>query len=196
MRKKFLISIAVLAVIVLVFSGVVAMQPADFRVTRSATIEAPPEAVFAHVNDFHNWEAWSPWAKLDPQAKMTYEGPPSGEGAIVRWDGNNEVGAGSMTIEESSPHQRIQIALAFLRPFESTATAEFAFEPKNEQTVVSWSMAGKNNFIGKAISLFMDCDAMIGGEFEKGLASLKSIVETEQQSESSAAPPEVLQTSN
>lgn len=195
MRKKFLIAIAVLAVIVLVFAGVVAMQPADFRVTRSTAIDAPPEAVYPHVNDFHNWEAWSPWAKLDPQAKMTYEGPSSGPGAIVRWDGNNEVGAGSMTIEESSPHQRIAIGLAFLRPFESTAAAEFAFEPEGEQTAVSWSMSGKNNFIGKAISLFMDCDAMIGGEFEKGLASLKSIVETEQQSEQSAARPELLQTS-
>lgn len=195
MRKKLLIATTVLAVIVVVFAGVVAMQPADFRVTRSTMIVAPPEAVFGHVNDLHKWEAWSPWAKLDPQAAMSYEGPVSGPGAICRWDGNNEVGAGSMTIQESSPHQRIQIGLAFLRPFESTAEAEFAFEPENEQTVVSWSMSGKNNFIGKAISLFMDCDAMIGGEFEKGLASLKSIVEAEQQSEQSAAPPEVLQTS-
>ena len=195
MRKKFLIAIAVLAVIVLVFAGVIAMQPADFRVTRSATIAAPPEAVFVHVNDFHNWEAWSPWAKLDPQAAMTYEGPTSGPGTIVRWDGNDDVGAGSMTIQDSSPNQRIQIGLEFLRPFESTATTEFTFEPDGKQTVVSWSMFGRNNFIGKTISLFMDCDAMIGGDFETGLASLKSIVEAEQRSDQSAVPVETLQTS-
>jgi hypothetical protein len=81
--------------------------------------------VFAQVNDFHNWEAWSPWAKLDPAAKATFEGPHPGKGAIFRWAGNEEVGEGSMTITESRPSELIKIKLEFLKPFEATNTAEF-----------------------------------------------------------------------
>src|SRR5258708_31056603 len=92
-----------LAVIVVVFVAIVAVQPSDFRITRSATIAAPPEAVFAQVNGLHNWEAWSPWAKLDPAAKNTYERPAAGVGAAFTWAGNNKVGAGRMTITESPP---------------------------------------------------------------------------------------------
>jgi hypothetical protein len=110
MFKKILIGFAV---IVVVFVVIVALQPSDFRVARSATISAPASAVFAQVNDFHKWEAWSPWAKLDPAAKNSFEGPPAGIGAIFRWAGNDEVGAGSMTIIESRPSELIRIKLEF-----------------------------------------------------------------------------------
>ncbi len=174
MLKKILI---VLAAIVVVFVVVVAMQPSDFRVARSATISAPAPAVFAQVNDFHKWEEWSPWAKLDPAAKSTFEGPPAGTGAIFRWAGNKEVGEGSMTITESRPSDLIRIKLEFLKPFAATNTAEFTFKPEGDQTAVTWSMSGQSNFIGKAFCLFMDMDKMVGGQFEKGLASMKSIAE-------------------
>jgi hypothetical protein len=82
------------------------------------------------VNDFHNWEAWSPWAKLDPAAKATFEGPSAGTGAIFKWAGNKEVGEGSMTITESRPSDLIRIKLEFLRPFEATNSAEFTFKSK------------------------------------------------------------------
>jgi Polyketide cyclase / dehydrase and lipid transport len=117
MVKKILIAIAG---IVIAFVVVVALQPSEFRIVRSATISAPPPAVFARVNDFHSWEAWSPSAELDPAAKATFEGPPAGVGAIFRWAGNNEVGEGSMTITESHPSDLIGIKLDFLRPFEAT----------------------------------------------------------------------------
>ena len=174
MLKKILISLAVIVVVLVV---VVAMQPSEFRIARSATISAPAPAVFAQVNDFHKWDAWSPWAKLDPAAKATFEGPSAGIGAIFRWAGNEEVGEGSMTITESRPSDLIRIKLEFQRPFAATNTAEFTFKPEGNQTAVTWSMEGKNNFIAKAMCLFMNMDKMVGGQFEKGLASMKSIVE-------------------
>jgi hypothetical protein len=174
MLKKILIA---LAAIVVVFVAVVAMQPSDFRIVRTATMSAPAPAVFAQVNDFHNWEAWSPWAKLDPAAKNSFEGPSAGTGAIFRWAGNKEVGEGSMTITESRPSDLIRITLEFLKPFAATNSVEFTFKPDGDQTAVTWSMAGKNNFISKAICLFMNMDKMVGGKFEEGLAAMKSIAE-------------------
>jgi Polyketide cyclase / dehydrase and lipid transport len=174
MLKKILIAIAV---IVVVFVVVVAIQPSEFRIERSAIISAPASAVFAQVNDFYNWEAWSPWAKLDPAAKATFGGPRAGKGAIFRWAGNEEVGEGSMTITESRPSDLIRIKLEFLKPFEATNTAEFTFKPEDNHTTVTWSMEGQNNFIAKAVCLFMNMDQMVGGQFEKGLASMKSVAE-------------------
>src|SRR6267154_4355204 len=149
-----------LAVLVVVFIIVVATRPADFRVTRTATITAPTEVVFAQVNDLRKWEAWNPWGKLDPACKMTYEGPPSGTGAGYTWAGNNKVGEGRMTITESRPNEVIRLSLEFRKPFKATNTAEFTFKSDGNQTTVSWSMAGKKNFMFKAVGLFMDSDKM------------------------------------
>ena len=171
------IILILVAIAVIIFIIAVAMQPSDFRVTRSTTIIAPASAVFAQVNDLQKWEAWSPWAKLDPDAKNSFEGPTSGTGAILRWAGNNKVGQGSMTIMESRPDEFIRFKLEFLKPFVATNTAEFTFNTENDQTTVTWSMYGKNDFKGKAIGLIMSCDKMVGGQFEKGLATLKSVVE-------------------
>ena len=174
MLKKIFVGIVV---IVVAFVVIVALQPSEFRVARSTTVSAPPAAVFAQVNDFHNWEAWSPWAKLDPAAKVTFEGPSAGEGAIFRWVGNEEVGEGSMMITESRPSDLVRIKLEFLKPFAAINTAEFTFKPEGNRTAVTWSMFGKNNFIAKAFCLFMNMDKMVGGQFEKGLASMKSVTE-------------------
>ena len=178
MRKKILIVLGVLAALVVVFAGVVAMQPSEFRVERTAAIAAPPADVFAQVNDFHHWEAWSPWLNLDPAAKTSYEGPTAGKGAIFKWSGNNDVGEGSMTLTESRPHEWLKIRLDFVRPFEDTSDVEFTFKPEGSQTVVTWSMYGRSNFLGKAICLFMSMDKMIGDKYEEGLANLKTVVET------------------
>jgi len=176
MFKKILL---VLILLVAGFAVVVSLQPADFRISRSATIAAPPDTVFAQVNDFHKWEAWSPWAKLDPQMKTTYEGPPAGTGAAYSWVGNSQVGEGKMTIQESKPAELVKLKLEFLKPMASTSTAEFSFKPKGGNTVVTWSMYGENNFVGKAFSLVMNMDKMLGGYFEKGLAQMKAISEAE-----------------
>jgi hypothetical protein len=174
MLKIILIS---LAVIVLVLVIIIALQPSEFRVARSTAISAPPPAVFARVNDFHKWEAWNPWGKIDPAMKQAYEGAPAGTGAVYTWAGNNEVGEGRMTIIESRPTELIRIKLEFFKPFAATNTAEFTFKPEGNQTAVTWSMFGEKNFMAKAVHLFMNMDKMIGGQFEKGLASMKSIVE-------------------
>ncbi len=174
MLKRILI---VLAIIFVASVVVVALQPDEFRVTRSATIAAPPEAVFAQVNDLHKWETWSPWAKRDPAARNTYEGPAAGIGAAFAWSGNHEVGEGRMTITESRPAELIRVRLDFVKPFKGTATSEFTFKPQSGQTLVTWTMLGRNNFIAKAAHLCMNCDKMVGGDFEQGLAQIKSRTE-------------------
>ena len=173
----FKIILIVVAVLILLFLVIVAIQPSDFRITRSINIAAPAYVVFEQVNDLHKMDAWSPWLEPDPSVKKTYEGLSSGEGAVFAWDGNNQVGEGRLTVTESDPYDLVRIRLDFIKPFATTNTAEFTFEPEGDQTIVTWSMFGKQPFMGKAISLFMDMDKMIGGNFEKGLANMKNIAE-------------------
>lgn len=163
--------VALLILLVLV----IANRPSDFRITRTAVISAPLVVVFAQVNDLRQWQAWSPWAKMDPNAKTTYEGPPEGIGAIMHWAGNRKVGAGNMTILESH-RDIIRIRLQFLKPFPGINTVEFVFKPQGDQTMVTWSMWGTNNFMAKAFGLVVNCDKMVGGQFEQGLASLNAVV--------------------
>jgi len=174
MIKIILLTLAVLLAVLIV---VIATRPATFSVSRSAVIAAPPAVVFAQVNDFRNWEAWSPWAKLDPNSSVTFEGPESGAGAIMKWSGNNEVGEGRQQIVESVAGELVRIRLDFVRPFVSTSDTIFRFEPSGAGVLVTWTMSGENNFIGKAVSLVMDCEKMIGPQFEKGLANLKQVSE-------------------
>lgn len=175
MLTKILITIAI---VLAIFVIIVALRPSDFRVSRSATISAPSAIVFEHVNELRKWEAWSPFVKMDPAMKKTYDGPQSGIGASSSWAGNSQVGEGRMTITDSQPNELIKFKLDFIKPFEGTSTAEFSFKPEGNQTVVTWTMKGTNNFIGKAFSLFMDCDKMLGPQFERGLTDLKSIAES------------------
>lgn len=178
MRKKLLIALGAFAALVIIFVIVVAMQPSDFRISRSATMAAPAAAIFPHVNELKKWEPWSPWMKLDPNAKSTFEGPAGGKGAVMTWAGNNEVGEGKMTILESKPNELVRFQLDFYKPMPGTSEAEFTFKPEGAGTVVTWTMTGKNNFIGRAMCLIMNMDKMVGGQFEKGLASIKAVVET------------------
>lgn len=169
-----LLALAFIAIILIV---VIAGRPDEFTVSRSVKISAPPEKVFPHVNDLHNWNAWSPWAKLDPNAKNSFSGADSGAGAAMAWDGNKKVGAGKMTITESRPVELIRFKLEFIRPFQATNAAEFNFKSEGGQTVVTWTMTGKSNFVFKIFSLFVKCDDMVGKDFEKGLAALKAVAE-------------------
>ena len=175
MLKKVLIALlAILAALAVV----IALQPSDFRIVRSTSINAPAATVFEQVTDFHKWDGWSPWAKLDPNMKQSFEGASAGVGASYSWSGNDQVGEGRMTLTESQPNELIRIKLEFLKPFAATNTAEFSFKPDGNQTTVTWSMFGTNNFIAKAFGLLMNMDKLVGADFEKGLAQLKSVAET------------------
>jgi hypothetical protein len=123
------------------------------------------------------WHDWSPWAKLDPDCKRTYEGPEAGPGAVFHWDGNKKVGAGSMAITEIHPDEMVILQLEFLKPFRGSNSAEFTFIPNDEMTDVTWSMYGRKNYVAKIMHLITDCDKMIGGQFEKGLENLAMLVE-------------------
>ena len=145
----------------------------------STRIAAPPDVVFGLVNDFHAWDKWSPWAKLDPNMKTTYGGPPSGLGATYAWTGDSKVGEGNMRITESKPPEKVGIRLEFLKPMAGLCQTDFTFKPEAGGTAVSWVMSGTNDFVGKAFSLFMDMDAMIGKDFEKGLGAMRTEAEAE-----------------
>jgi len=170
-------SLAAIAAVVVLFLIAVAMQPSDFKVERTATVRAPAPVAFAQVNDFQNWRAWSPWEKVDPALKRQYEGPKAGTGAVYAWQGNKEVGEGRMTIVESKPGELVRIKLEFFKPFAATNTAEFSFKPSGDGTAVTWTMTGQNNFLAKAMCMFVNMDRMVGGMFEQGLAQMKTVVE-------------------
>ncbi|MES2821594.1 MAG: SRPBCC family protein [Pseudomonadota bacterium] len=164
-------------ILVAVLALVIASRPERFSVERSISVAAPPDAVFAQVNDLHNWEHWSPWATRDPGMIKVYEGPPAGVGAVYRWNGNKAVGEGSNTLVESRPGELIRMQLEFQRPFQASNEVQFRFVPEGSDTRVSWNMTGRNTFISKAMHLVMDMDKLCGGDFERGLAQLKAITE-------------------
>ncbi len=174
MLKKILIALAVL---IGIFVVVVALQPSEFRVARTATIAAPQADVFAQVNDLHKWDAWSPWAKLDPDAKITFEGADAGEGAVMNWAGNDKVGEGTLTVVESRPSDLVKLRADYVEPIEGTSISEFDFKPEGDQTAVTWTMSSQHGFLGKAFCLIMNGKKMIGNDMEKGLAQMKSVAE-------------------
>jgi len=170
--KFFLVLVAVIAIFVIF----VASRPADFHVERSATIAATPALLFEQVNDHHKFAAWNPFMKVDPNVKNTYSGPDSGVGAVCSWEGNMKIGAGSATIIESKPGELVRERMDWKRPIEGTSTVDFTFKPAGDKTLVTWAMYGKNGFLGKMISVFIDCDKMVGPQFEQGLAELDKVV--------------------
>jgi hypothetical protein len=172
------IVLLVLLIAVVGVLGLAATKPDHYHVERNATMSAPPGAVFAQVNDFHNWEAWSPWEKIDPAMKRTFEGPANGKDASYAWVGNDKVGEGRMTIVESEPDSRVGIRLEFIKPWTETCQVSFALAPEGEGTKVTWGMDGTHSYTSKIFCVFMDMDKMIGTDYEKGLAQLKTLSET------------------
>ena len=172
MIKKLLLGLVAIIALILI---VAAFRPNEFCVKRSATLSASPIALFAHVNDQHNFEVWNPWMKLDPAVKNTYSGPEAGVGAVCSWEGNSNVGAGTATIIESKPGELVRLKMDWKKPMEGTSTVDFTFKPVGNQTEVTWEMYGQNNYLGKLMSLFIDCDKMCGEQFEKGLVSLGEV---------------------
>ena len=177
MLKKILLGlVAIIVVAVAVVLILASRQPDEFRVERTASINAPAEKIVAHIDDFHQWTAWSPYERLDPAMQRTFTGAPTGKGSIYEWSGNSDVGQGRMEILESSP-AKVAIKLDFYKPMEASNIAEFAMQPKGDATDVTWAMYGPMPFISKIMCVFIDMDEMVGSDFEKGLADLKKVSE-------------------
>ncbi|GMW02027.1 MAG: hypothetical protein AMXMBFR84_31630 [Candidatus Hydrogenedentota bacterium] len=176
-----LIGVGLVAALVVTLAVVIATRPSEIHIERSTTMAASPEAIFEQISNFHNWAAWSPWDKIDPALERTYAGAESGEGATYAWKGNSQVGEGKMTIVESKPNESIKIKLEFFKPMAGVSESGFILKPEGDQTNVTWTYDGTNNFIAKAIGLFMSMDSMIGGSYEQGLAEMKRIVEAKPQ---------------
>jgi hypothetical protein len=174
MIKLIVIVVLLLITALLLYA---ATRPDSFRVQRSIGIRAAPEKIFALLNDFHNWADWSPWEKLDPAMKKTWQGASSGVGAVHAWEGNSKVGQGRMEIMEASAPSRLLIKLDFFKPFEAHNMAEYTLEPRGDSTEVTWAMYGPNRYFSKIMGLFFSMDRMVGGQFEDGLARLKVLAE-------------------
>ena len=178
MLKTVLLGLAgVLVVAVAGLLIVAATKPDSFRVQRSASIKAPPEKIFAQINNLRAHGAWSPWERKDPGMKRTFSGPEAGKGATYEWDGNKEIGQGRMEIAEVVAPSKLTMKLDFIRPFEAHNIAEFVLQPAGDSTTVTWAIYGPSPYISKVMTMFFDMDRMIGKEFETGLANLKALTE-------------------
>lgn len=176
--KKVLLGVGgVLGVAVVGLVAVIAMQPADFSLERTRVIAATPSDVWPHVSDLRGFIAWSPWQDLDPDQTVSFSDPSTGVGAWYAWEGNDDVGKGRMSFTELEPEVRVVEKLEFIEPFASVADVTITIEPVEGGSKVSWGFATQNDFMGKAFSLVVDMDAMLGADFEKGLERLAVVAE-------------------
>ncbi len=159
--------------------GYATTRPDSFRVERSITINAPAHNIFPLIDDYRRWTVWSPWETRDPAMKKTYSGAAGGTGAVYEWAGNSKVGTGRMETTESVAPSKIIVDLHFMKPFEARNTAEFTLADQGDTTTVTWAMYGPSPFISKVVGLFVSMDEMVGGDFETGLAALKTVAEKE-----------------
>jgi uncharacterized protein YndB with AHSA1/START domain len=169
--------IAVILIAVLVYA---ATKPDGFRIQRTKAINAPPEKIFPLIDDLRAHTAWSPFEK-DPAMKRTHSGAPRGKGSVYEWDGNRQVGRGRIAITDSMPPSKVTMALDMFTPFEAHNTVEFSVEPASGSaaatTNVTWVMHGRQPYMAKLFSTFVNCDKMVGSQFEEGLAKLKALAE-------------------
>lgn len=177
MLKKIVLAVALLIVVAIAAVLLLALtKPDDFRVARTTVINAPPEKIVGHIEDFHRWAEWSPYEQLDPNMTREITGAPAGKGAVYAWSGDGKAGAGRMEILESSP-QRVAIQLDFTEPMAARNLAEFVLSPQGDATEVSWVMSGPADLPTKVMMVFFDFDRMIGADFETGLDSLRKVSE-------------------
>jgi hypothetical protein len=173
MFKTVAIVIVVLIAIVLIYA---ATRPDTFHVERSISIKAAPEKIFPLINDFHQWNEWTPYNK-DPAMKKIYSGNTSGKGAAYAWEGNKEVGKGAISITGTTPPTKVEFDLHMIEPFEGHNQVIFTLNTTGDSTAVTWGMDGTRNYIVKVMGLFLSMDQMVGKDFETGLAKLKALAE-------------------
>ena len=175
MLKTIAYSVVALVGAVLLYA---ATKPDSFHVQRSISIQAAPEKIYTVLADFHQSVAWSPYEKKDPAMKRAFSGPENGKGAVYHFAGNKEVGKGRLTITDTIPPSKVVLALDMDEPFEGHNIVEYTLTSNGGSTDVIWAIHGRQPYIGKVMSLFIDCDKMIGKDFEVGLVNLKALSET------------------
>jgi len=173
MLKIIALAVVLLLAIVLIYA---ATKPDLFHVERAIGIKAPPEKIFGFINDFRQWEAWSPYNK-DPAMKRTYSANTSGKGAHYAWEGNKEVGQGEITITDTTPPSEIELELHMIKPFEGRNHVVFSITAAGDITTVTWMLEDQHTYFLKLLSMFINMDKMIGKDFETGLARLKTLAE-------------------
>ncbi len=167
-------------ILVVAVAGVLilaATKPDTMHVERSIAIKAPAAKIFPFINDYKQWTAWSPYETKDPGMKRTYGAITAGKGAEYAWEGNKEVGQGSMQIEDSQPPGRVDIRLDFVKPFEAHNKVAFTLLPEGDSTKVTWAMDCPSPYFAKLMQVFFNMDNMVGKDFEAGLANLKAVAE-------------------
>jgi hypothetical protein len=169
------IVVALIVAVIAVILIQAATRPDTFQVQRSTAIAAPQEKIFPLINDLHAHTAWSPFEK-DPNMKRMHSGAPQGKGAVYAWDGDRKVGSGRLAIADSTP-SNITMILDMFKPFKAHNTVNFLLEPQGSATRVTWAMQGRQPYAAKLMSTFINCDKMVGSQFEEGLAKLKAIAE-------------------
>lgn len=175
MAKKIVLGLGILF---LGLCGYVATKSDQFLVTRELVVNAPAEKIFPYLNNSQKADSWMPWAESDPSVTMTYSGPDEGVGSRSSWDGQGNMGAGEAVVVESVPNQTVKTKLTYTRPMEMDQMAELSLHPTSDGTTVRWTVSGKNTFVGRFLAVFVDMEKMVGGEFEKGLTKLKTMVES------------------
>jgi uncharacterized protein YndB with AHSA1/START domain len=176
MLRKILVTVALVVVFLAAF---IATRPSHFLIERSATLPAPPAAVYARLTDFGRWSAWSPWERLDPAMKRTVSGPPATVGHTYAWVGDKQAGEGRMTIVALTPDERVDIRLEFLKPWKATNETVFSIAPEGDRSRVTWAMSGTNDFMMKAVGLVMSMDKVVGKDFEQGLRNLAEVLKAD-----------------
>jgi hypothetical protein len=174
MIKKLLL---LLVIVIAGLAGTIALRPDTFHIERRMIVDAPPQDVFAQVNDFHRWDDWSPWAKIDPDATVSFEGPRAGPGAIFKWAGNDKIGQGTMTLVANKAGEFVRVDVEFVKPFAGKSTSEFTFRQQGDRTQVTWTSSGPMTFLSKAMCLVRNMDTVLGPDMEKGLVQMKAAAE-------------------
>lgn len=168
---------AVMAFAVIALLGYAATRPDIFRVQRSASIKATPDKLYPLINDIRQFNTWNPFNRKDPSMKGSYRGPAAGPGAAFDFEGNSEVGKGTVSITGGTPARAVNMKLDMTEPMQAHNDIEFLLVPRGDMTDVTWTMQGPCPYLGKLMGVIFDMDKMVGGEFDKGLALLKAQAE-------------------
>lgn len=177
MMQWLLYALLALAAVIAAVLLIASRRPNGFRTERSVVIAAPRESIFPRIADLRAMNTWNPFVEPDPAIRIAYCGPERGKGAVHTWAGNRHVGEGRLEVLEAEAPSRLDMRLQMFKPFKADNLVEFRLVPEGAGTRVSWAMSGQQPLLAKAMTMFFDCDRMVGGQFEKGLAKLKAQAE-------------------